>query len=183
MLALARLPAEADISARRPYLDLGWPRDYGRTVKCNRGVHKRKGVPAPARPAKPNAVKVESISFFQDQRGMLAEPITLDQIREQSNVHLIVTEPGGIRGNHYHKSGTEIFVMFGPGVVRLREEGVLRDVVVSEGACMRFTIPPGVSHAIQNLGQRPMASISFNTHSHDPAQPDVVRDVLIPAKP
>jgi dTDP-4-dehydrorhamnose 3,5-epimerase-like enzyme len=151
------------------------------------GVHGQKGAPGPSRPANAAPIKqraiVEDISYFQDQRGRLVEPIAAGQIPEQLNSHLIITEPGCIRGNHYHMSGTEIFVMFGPGLVRLREEGVLRDVVVAENACVRFTIPPGVSHAFQNLGSRPMAAISFNTHLHDRTRPDVVPDILIPVNP
>jgi dTDP-4-dehydrorhamnose 3,5-epimerase-like enzyme len=104
-------------------------------------------------------------------------------MRGQANVHLIVTEPGCVRGNHYHRNGTEILVMFGPGVVRFREDGQVREVLVAEQECMRFTIPPGVSHAFQTLGSRPMTAISFSTQVHDRTRPDTVPDLLIPGTP
>jgi mannose-6-phosphate isomerase-like protein (cupin superfamily) len=45
----------------------------------------------------------------------------------------------------------------------------------------RFIIPPGVSHAIQNLGSRPTLLVAFRDRAHDPAHPDVVHEVLMEA--
>src|SRR5207247_502866 len=50
-----------------------------------------------------------------------------------------------------------------------------------EGRAYRITIPPGVAHAFKNTGQSPMIIVAFNTEPHDPANPGVVRDVLIEA--
>jgi dTDP-4-dehydrorhamnose 3,5-epimerase-like enzyme len=122
---------------------------------------------------------VERVQFSVDARGLVIEPITEGCIAAQRNAHAVLTEPGGIRGNHYHQRGTEICVVLGPALVRVREGGVVRDCCVPEGEAFRFTFPPGVAHAFQNRGPRTMFLISFNTVPHDPARPDVVRDVLI----
>jgi dTDP-4-dehydrorhamnose 3,5-epimerase-like enzyme len=128
-------------------------------------------------------VKVETISSFQDSRGVLFEPLAANQLPQQANAHLVFTEPGCVRGNHYHPTGTEVLVLLGPGLVRFREEGRVQEIIVAEKECVRITIPPGVSHALQNPGTRPMMAISFNTRAHDRAKPDVVPDVLIPVTP
>ncbi len=122
---------------------------------------------------------VEPMTFPSDARGLVIEPLGPDAIPHQRNVHLVLTEPGCVRGNHYHERGTEVAVVFGPALVRTREAGAIRDLAIPEGEAYRLTIPPGVPHAVRNTGRGPMLIIAFNTVVHDPARPDVVRDVLI----
>lgn len=52
-------------------------------------------------------------------------------------------------------------------------------VEVADGAAVRFTIPPGVPHAVLNTGSAPGLVVSFDSEAHDPAAPDVVREPLI----
>ncbi|HEX6533018.1 MAG TPA: cupin domain-containing protein [Gemmatimonadaceae bacterium] len=122
---------------------------------------------------------VEPITVHADARGVVVEPATPEMLPAQRNVHLVTSAPGAVRGNHYHDRGTEVAVLVGPALVRLREEGVVRDVEVPAGEAWRFTIPPRVSHAFQNTGKDLLVLVAFNTVEHDPAAPDVVRDVLI----
>lgn len=132
---------------------------------------------------KPNAmVMIETLKCFSDARGVVVEPMGPQELSCQRNAHLVLTAPGGVRGNHYHRRGTEVFVLMGPALVRLREGqgNPIRDVLVDPGQVMRFLIPPGVTHSIQNTGQEPLVVLAFNTDAHDPQAPDVVRDVLIP---
>lgn len=125
-------------------------------------------------------VRVERLSVHRDERGELYEPLAPELLGSQRNVHVVMTRPEGIRGNHYHKHGTETFVLEGPALVRVREGGDVRDLAVPPHEVHRFTIPPGVAHAIQNKGDRAGLIVAFNTHPHDRSAPDVVREVLIP---
>ncbi len=125
-------------------------------------------------------VSIEPLELHRDARGVVLEPLGPDAIPAQRNVHLVLTEPGCIRGNHYHPLGTEVAVVLGPALVRLREEGEVRDLHIAEGQACRLTIPPGVAHAFQNTGTRPTVLVAFNTVALDRSNPDVVRDVLIP---
>lgn len=122
---------------------------------------------------------VEPIAFPTDQRGLVFEPLDAVAIGRQRNVHVVLTEPGAIRGNHFHELSTEIAVVLGPALVRLRENGVVRDVIVPGGSAYRFTFPPRVSHAFQNTGSASMLIVSFNTAPFDRNCPDVIRDALI----
>ena len=121
----------------------------------------------------------EPIRNARDARGLVFEPIGVEAIAAQRNVHVVLTEPGGIRGNHLHHHATEITVVLGPALVRLREDGQVRDVNVPAGETWRFTLPPGVSHAFQNSGTQPLLLVAFSTSAFDPANPDVIRDLLI----
>lgn len=122
---------------------------------------------------------IEPIAFPTDARGLVLEPIGPDALPHQRNAHLVLTEPGCVRGNHYHERGTEVTAVLGPALVRYRDGDEVRDVLVPEGRAYRLTIPPGVAHAIQNTGMGLMVLLGFNSVVHDPACPDVVRDVLI----
>lgn len=128
-----------------------------------------------------NRITIEPMTYPTDHRGLVMEPIGPDALPLQQNVHLALTEPGHIRGNHYHKHGNEVVVVLGPALVRYREEpgGAIEDLNIPQGQAYRLRIPPGVAHAFQNPGPTPMVIIAFNTVIHDPEHPDVVRDVLI----
>lgn len=127
------------------------------------------------------SIQIERISFPTDARGLVLEPIGPDDLPRQRNVHLVLSEPGAIRGNHYHERGTEITAAFGPTLFRYRDGAEIRDVHIPEGEAYRFTIPPGFAHAFQNTGTATSILIGFNTEAHDPKAPDVVREVLIEA--
>ncbi len=123
---------------------------------------------------------VEQITPFVDLRGVVFEPAKGGELAEQGGVHVVLTEPGHVRGNHLHPRGREICVVMGPALVRVRDEGVLNDLVVEDGRWMRFIFPPGMAHAIQNTGTKTQVLVSFNTVAYDPAQPDLEREILIP---
>ncbi|MBI2924320.1 MAG: hypothetical protein HYY24_01295 [Verrucomicrobia bacterium] len=125
-------------------------------------------------------VSIEPLELHRDARGLVLEPLGPEAFPAQRNAHLVLTEPGCIRGNHHHPLGTEVAVVLGPALVRLREEGVVRDIPIAEGQAFRLTIPPGVAHAFQNTGTHSTVLVAFNTVAFDPAHPDLVRDVLIP---
>jgi dTDP-4-dehydrorhamnose 3,5-epimerase-like enzyme len=122
---------------------------------------------------------IEVVPCSRDGRGLIFEPIGPELLPLQKNAHAVMTAPGGIRGNHYHRFSTEIAVVLGPALVRFREDGRVWDAPVSEGEAHRFTIPPGVAHAFQNVGNKPMLLVAFNSAVFDAANPDVVRDALI----
>ncbi len=124
-------------------------------------------------------VTVDEVALHRDQRGVVFEPLDEARLVTQHNVHVVLTEPGRIRGNHYHRKGTEVVTVYGPALVRLREGTEIENTVVAEGQALRFTIPPGISHAVKNTGDRPNLLIAFNTEAHNREAPDVVRDVLI----
>lgn len=119
-------------------------------------------------------VIIEPVKVKVDVRGVVFEPVPPDVINNQRNVHLVLTAPGCVRGNHYHRYGTEIVVVFGQALVRFQENGLRRDIEVRPGHALRFTFPPGVAHAFKNTGANLMLLACFNTVKYDPAQPDIV---------
>jgi dTDP-4-dehydrorhamnose 3,5-epimerase-like enzyme len=109
----------------------------------------------------------------------LFEPADGHHLADKQNVHVVLTQPGYVRGNHVHIVGTEISVVTGPALARLKEDGQSHDIEVPAGETWRFTIPPGVSHAYKNIGEGVMVLVGFNTERHNPERPDVARDEIL----
>jgi dTDP-4-dehydrorhamnose 3,5-epimerase-like enzyme len=127
-------------------------------------------------------VLIEAVKLNSDARGAVFEPLNAAELRAQGNTHVVLSEPGAIRGNHYHRAGAEITVVVGPALVRYRDVtggGATHEVMVAAGSAQRFSFAAGVAHAFSNPGPGVMILASFNTEVHDAAAPDVVREVLI----
>jgi dTDP-4-dehydrorhamnose 3,5-epimerase-like enzyme len=129
--------------------------------------------------AAPSAVHIESVKTHRDVRGSLFEPLNDVELAAQRNVHVVITAPNEVRGNHRHASAVEITTVVGPCLTRLKEHGVIRDVEVPAGETWRFIIPPGVAHAYRNTGSGPMVLICFSTHVHDPHATDTIREQIL----
>ncbi|MBN1931378.1 MAG: hypothetical protein JW786_07185 [Desulfobacterales bacterium] len=127
------------------------------------------------------AVSVEKVDIISDQRGYVLEPLDSASLMSRQNLHLVVTLPGAVRGNHYHQKGTETITVMGRALVRFREGDTLQDITVPHDQAYQFVFPPGVAHAIQNTGKQSIILIAFNTQKHDREHPDIVRDILITA--
>jgi UDP-2-acetamido-2,6-beta-L-arabino-hexul-4-ose reductase len=140
-------------------------------VDCARRTRAARLTPVPIQP--------DLVRVARDARGLVFEPLDATELAGQRNVHVVLTRPGYVRGNHHHLLATEIFALAGPAFVRLRVDGHLQDHVIPEGQVWRFTIPPGVAHAIRHDGPGPGTLVSFSSRPHDPQNPDTFRDVLL----
>jgi UDP-2-acetamido-2,6-beta-L-arabino-hexul-4-ose reductase len=122
---------------------------------------------------------IDNLTVHSDNRGVVFEPIVEDSLVHQQNAHVVISQPGAVRGNHYHLNGTEVIAVMGPAMVRIEENDQIRDIEIPVNKVYRWVIPPMVPHAIKNTGDQPNILVAFNTVTHDPHHPDVVRKVLI----
>lgn len=127
----------------------------------------------------PPATRIERLRTHQDARGLVFEPLNAAELGAQHNVHVAITQPGEVRGNHAHLRATEITSVVGPCLVRLKEAGELRDIEVPAGESWRFVIPPGVVHAFRNTGSAPLLTVSFSTEVHDPTGAEARRETIL----
>ncbi len=121
----------------------------------------------------------EQVSVHSDARGFVFEPVDGDDLVGKQNVHVVLTHPGGIRGNHYHEHSAEVVVVTGESLVRLHRGDDTLDVTVPEGEAYRFRLPPGTAHAFKNTGTTDTLLVAFATEPHDPDNPDAVRCTVI----
>jgi dTDP-4-dehydrorhamnose 3,5-epimerase-like enzyme len=127
----------------------------------------------------PTRVRIEPVKTHRDLRGCLFEPLDDAELAAQRNVHVVLTQPREVRGNHLHEQAVEITTVVGPCQVRLKEDGELRDVEVPAGETWRFIIPPGIVHAYRNTGDSVMVLISFSTEVHDPSAAGTRREQIL----
>ena len=124
-------------------------------------------------------VNIDQIKTLSDLRGIIFEPIDNDKINSQKNIHVVISEPGAVRGNHYHLRGTETLAVVGPALIRFKEKDELRDLEVPSGQVYKFIIPPKVAHAIKNIGDKSSILVAFNTVEHNPQKPDQVQEIIL----
>jgi UDP-2-acetamido-2,6-beta-L-arabino-hexul-4-ose reductase len=124
-------------------------------------------------------VTVQPVKTHRDARGSVFEPLTDADLAGQKNVHVVLTGPNEVRGNHAHRTAVETTTMMGPCLIRLKEAGAIRDLEVPAGEVWRLTIPPGVVHAFRNTGESTLMLVSFSTNLHDPAGSDTVREQIL----
>jgi len=124
-------------------------------------------------------VVVQSVKTHHDARGSLFEPLSDAELAGQKNVHVVLTQPNQVRGNHVHRTAVETTSVVGPCLVRLKEDGSIRDLEVPAGETWRLTIPPGVVHAFRNTGESMMVLVSFSTNLHDPTGSDTQREQIL----
>ena len=124
-------------------------------------------------------VKIDQLKTYSDMRGIVFEPIEKESISTQENCHLVISEPGVIRGNHYHLIGTETIAIVGPAFLRFKEGKDIYDFEVPAKQVYQFIIPPKVTHAIKNISKKVNILIAFNTLANDAQDPDAIDDILI----
>lgn len=107
-----------------------------------------------------------------DDRGDLAELLRQPNMGQ---VFVSRTHPGITRGNHYHDSKVERFmVLEGHAVVRLRrlDSPEVLEYAVSGRPLQPVIIPPGYTHSIENVGAVDMLTLFWADEVFDPEHAD-----------
>ena len=120
----------------------------------------------------PEQLRVHQLKINSDNRGELAEFLKSPSIGQ---VFVSRTVPGVTRGNHYHQTKTEQFLVIeGEGVIRMRhiEGSEIIEYKVRGEDFQVVDIPPGFTHSIENTGTRVMVTLFWATEIFDPARPD-----------
>lgn len=107
-----------------------------------------------------------------DERGNLAELVKSPQFGQ---IFVSRTEPGVTRGNHYHHTKTEKFIVVsGEGLIRFRRidgSEILEYPVLGDDYRI-VEIPPGYTHSITNTGVTEMITLFWASEPFDPDRPD-----------
>lgn len=120
------------------------------------------------------------LDMHADERGGLAE-----LVRESHAGQIFVsrTRAGVTRGNHYHDTKVERFmVVAGEAVVRLRRVGGsdVHQYGVNGDQPQAVIIPPGMVHSIENVGRDEMITLFWADEVFDPDRPDTYSEPVLP---
>ncbi|MBS7345591.1 MAG: capsular polysaccharide biosynthesis protein CapF [Caryophanon sp.] len=109
-----------------------------------------------------------------DARGSFTEFI---RTADRGQVSINVSKPGITKGNHWHHTKNEKFlVVSGNGVIRFRKIGS-EDIIeyfVSGEKLEVVDIPVGYTHNIENLGETDMVTVMWVNEMFDPTRPDTM---------
>lgn len=107
-----------------------------------------------------------------DQRGSFTEFI---KTPDRGQVSINISKPGITKGNHWHHTKNEKFlVVSGQGVIRFRkiDSDEVLEYFVSGDKMEVVDIPTGYTHNIENLGDSDMVTIMWANESFNPERPD-----------
>lgn len=107
-----------------------------------------------------------------DQRGSFTEFI---KTPDRGQVSVNVSKPGITKGNHWHHTKNEKFlVVSGTGVIRFRklDSGDVIEYFVSGDKMEVVDIPTGYTHNIENLVDTDMVTIMWANEHFNPEKPD-----------
>lgn len=107
-----------------------------------------------------------------DNRGSFTEFL---KSNDRGQVSVNISKPGIVKGNHWHHTKNEKFIVVsGKGVIRFRkiDEDKVYEYFVSGDKLEVVDIPVGYTHNIENLGDSDMVTIMWVNEIFDPENPD-----------
>lgn len=112
------------------------------------------------------------LNMHCDNRGSFTEFIKNPQTGQ---VSVNVTKPGIIKGNHWHHTKNEKFlVVSGTGLIRFRNinSDEIIEYKVSGEKLQVVDIPTGYTHSIANIGDTDLVTIMWANEAYNPEKPD-----------
>jgi UDP-2-acetamido-2,6-beta-L-arabino-hexul-4-ose reductase len=114
-----------------------------------------------------------------DNRGSLAEFLKSPAFGQ---IFVSRTKPGITRGDHYHHTKTEKFlVVQGDAIIRFRH--ILGDEIIEHPVSGQefkvVDIPPGYSHSIENVGNDELVTLFWADRVFDPENQDTVYEKVM----
>jgi len=132
-----------------------------------------------------DGVTTKKLKPITDERGFLMEMLRCDEpaFKKFGQVYVSACNPEVVKGWHYHKKQTDNFIVLqGEARILLYDQ---RDDSPSKGKHMEFivgikdplliTIPPGVLHGFEALGDKPIFVINIPTEPYKYSDPDEFR--------
>ncbi|KAB2332599.1 capsular polysaccharide biosynthesis protein CapF [Bacillus mesophilum] len=107
-----------------------------------------------------------------DHRGSFTEFM---RTPERGQVSVNVSKPGITKGNHWHHTKNEKFlVVSGEGLIRFRkiDSEEIIEYRVSGGKLQVVDIPTGYTHSIINIGETDLVTVMWANECFDPEKPD-----------
>lgn len=112
------------------------------------------------------------LNMHVDDRGSFTEIFKTD---ERGQVSVNISHPGIVKGNHWHNTKNEKFlVVHGEGLIKLRKVGTDKVIEyrVSGNKLEVIDIPCGYTHSIANVGEDDMATVMWVNEIFDPNHSD-----------
>ncbi len=121
-------------------------------------------------------IEIKSLEKHIDERGLLLEILKSNEITE--NIHQIyfsISEPGAVRGGHYHKNKVEWFCVVNGKAKLFLEDNLSKEkkeLMLSDDKPVIVKVPPEIRHGLENVGKSQMYLIVVSNMVFNPNEPD-----------
>lgn len=115
---------------------------------------------------------IYDLNMNVDNRGSFTEFL---RTNGQGQVSVNIAKPGIVKGNHWHHTKNEKFlVVSGKGKISFRKYGTDKviDYYVSGEKLQVVDIPVGYTHSIENIGDTDMVTVMWANEPFNPEVPD-----------
>ncbi len=115
---------------------------------------------------------IYDLNMHIDNRGSFTEFL---RTNGQGQVSVNISKPGIVKGNHWHHTKNEKFlVVSGKGKISFRKYGTdeVIDYYVSGEKLQVVDIPVGYTHSIENIGETDMVTVMWANEPFNPDVPD-----------
>lgn len=112
------------------------------------------------------------LKMNEDNRGSFTEILKTENFGQ---VSVNVSKPGITKGQHWHNTKNEKFVVVkGTGIIRFRNinSQEVTEYKVSDKKLTVVSIPCGYTHNIENIGNDDMITVMWANECYDPNNPD-----------
>lgn len=112
------------------------------------------------------------LTMHKDDRGSFTEFL---RTQDRGQVSVNISNPGIVKGNHWHNTKNEKFlVVKGNAVIRFRKVGEA-DIIsyyVNGDELQVVDIPVGYTHNIENVGEGQLVTVMWANEAFSPVKPD-----------
>lgn len=112
------------------------------------------------------------LTMHTDARGSFTEILKSE---ERGQVSVNISKPGITKGNHWHSTKNEKFIVVsGKARISFRKIGTEEVITydVSGDKIEAVDIPPGYTHSITNTGETDLVTVMWANETFDPNSPD-----------
>lgn len=112
------------------------------------------------------------LTMHTDDRGSFTE---MFKTNERGQVSINISKPGIVKGNHWHNTKNEKFIVVsGTGIIRFRkiDSDKVIEYKVSGDKLEVIDIPVGYTHSIENVGNTDMVTVMWANEIFNPDKPD-----------
>ncbi len=117
--------------------------------------------------------------MHEDARGSFTEIL---KSAERGQVSINISKPGIVKGNHWHHTKNEKFVVVsGKGLIRFRKHGTdeVLEYYVSGEKLEVVDIPTGYTHSISNVGDTDLVTLMWCNECFDPDNADTIYEPVV----
>ncbi len=125
-------------------------------------------------------VEIIPLRPHRDGRGGLLKVLMRHQLggaERFGEIYLSWAEPGAVKAEHYHEKTCEWFcALRGEGILWLEEvnSGRQMRIEMNESAPITVRVPPGVAHAVQNVGEQRLDLLAYADRPYNPHDADTI---------